>query len=65
MEQLGLDGALESLGFGAKERGWPRPPSSPAWRGRDPSAPPGVGGASARLWELLDLDFERMSAMRL
>ena len=66
MEQLGLDGALERLGFGAKERAlamatiiarMARPGSERAtWRW--------LCERSA-LGELLEVDFERMSAMRL
>lgn len=66
MEQLGLDGALERLGFGAKERAlamatviarMARPGSERAtWRW--------LCERSA-LGELLEADFERMSAMRL
>ena len=66
MEQLGLGGALERLGFGARERAlamatviarMARPGSERAtWRW--------LCERSA-LGELLDVDFERMSAMRL
>ena len=63
MEELGLAGLLERLGLNGPQRA-PWPASSRAWPGSERASWRWLCERSA-LGELLDVDFERMSPMRL